>query len=89
MSDLSAKNYQAWLNSLKTEIRAAQQRSVLAVNQELIKLYWRIGKDILQRQQDQGWGAKVIEQLASDLRQAFPELKGFSRTNLLYMRSFA
>lgn len=89
MSDLSSQNYQAWLNQLKTDIREAQQHSVLAVNQELIKLYWRIGKDILQRQQDQGWGAKVIEQLAKDLRQAFPELKGFSRTNLLYMRSFA
>lgn len=89
MSDLSAQSYQAWLNQLKADIRTAQQRSVLAVNQELIKLYWRIGKDILQRQQDQGWGAKVIEQLAQDLRQAFPDLKGFSRTNLLYMRSFA
>jgi predicted nuclease of restriction endonuclease-like (RecB) superfamily len=89
MSDLSVQNYQTWLNQLKADIRAAQQRSVLAVNQELIKLYWRIGKDILQRQLDQGWGAKVIEQLANDLRQAFPDLKGFSRTNLLYMRSFA
>jgi predicted nuclease of restriction endonuclease-like (RecB) superfamily len=89
MSDLSVQNYQTWLNQLKSDIRAAQQRSVLAVNQELIKLYWRIGKDILQRQLDQGWGAKVIEQLANDLRQAFPDLKGFSRTNLLYMRSFA
>jgi hypothetical protein len=60
MSDLSVQNYQTWLNQLKADIRAAQQRSVLAVNQELIKLYWRIGKDILQRQLDQGWGAKVI-----------------------------
>ena len=89
MSDLSTQKYQAWLNSLKTEIRAAQQRSVLAVNQELIKLYWRIGKDILQRQQDQGWGAKIIEQLAEDLRHCFPEMKGFSARNLKYMRAFA
>ena len=89
MTNLPSESYQVWLNQLKLDIRAAQQRSVLAVNQELIKLYWRIGKDILQRQQDQGWGAKVIEQLATDLRQSFPELKGFSRTNLLYMRSFA
>lgn len=89
MTNLPSESYQVWLKQLKLDIRAAQQRSVLAVNQELIKLYWRIGKDILQRQQDQGWGAKVIEQLATDLRQSFPELKGFSRTNLLYMRSFA
>lgn len=89
MSNLSDQNYQAWLNQLKADIRAAQQRSVLAVNQELIKLYWRIGKDILQRQQDQGWGAKVIEQLAEDLRHSFPEMKGFSARNLKYMRAFA
>lgn len=52
-------------------------------------LYWSIGRDILVRQQQQGWGAKVIERLAKDLRRAFPEMKGFSRTNLLYMRAFA
>jgi Uncharacterized conserved protein len=55
----------------------------------LLKLYWQIGNDILQRQQQQGWGTKVIEQLAQDLRQAFPELKGFSARNLKYMRAFA
>lgn len=89
MTNLPSESYQVWLNQLKLDIRAAQQRSVLAVNQELITLYWRIGKDILQRQQAQGWGAKVIEQLANDLRQAFPEMKGFSARNLKYMRAFA
>lgn len=52
-------------------------------------LYWQIGRDILARQQAQGWGAKVIERLSRDLRREFPELKGFSRTNFLYMRAFA
>jgi predicted nuclease of restriction endonuclease-like (RecB) superfamily len=60
----------------------------LAVNQELLKLYWQIGDEILQRQQQQGWGSKAIDQLTQDLRQAFPDMKGFSRSNLLYMRSF-
>ena len=89
MSDLQPVDYQLWLGDLKAQIQVAQQRAVLAVNQELLKLYWQIGNDILQRQQQQGWGSKVIDQLAKDLRVAFPELKGFSRSNLLYMRAFA
>jgi predicted nuclease of restriction endonuclease-like (RecB) superfamily len=55
----------------------------------LISLYWQIGHDILIRQAQQGWGAKVIERLSGDLRAAFPEMKGFSRANLMYMRAFA
>lgn len=52
-------------------------------------LYWQIGRDILARQAEQGWGAKVIERLSQDLRAAFPEMKGFSPRNLKYMRAFA
>lgn len=52
-------------------------------------LYWQIGRDILERQAQQGWGSKVIERLARDLREAFPEVKGFSRANLMDMRAFA
>lgn len=77
------------LTELKTRIHQAQQRATLAVNRELVLLYWQIGRDILHRQAEQGWGAKVIEQLAHDLRNAFPEMKGFSRANLMYMRAFA
>ena len=82
-------DYAAWLSNLKQKIQTSQQRAVLAVNQELVLLYWQIGNDILERQKAQGWGTKVIEQLAKDLRKAFPDMKGFSRTNLLYMRAFA
>ncbi len=81
--------YTDWLAKLKTRIHAAQQRAALAVNRELVLLYWQIGRDILARQADQGWGAKVIERLAHDLRTAFPEMKGFSPRNLKYMRAFA
>jgi predicted nuclease of restriction endonuclease-like (RecB) superfamily len=59
------------------------------VNRELVLLYWQIGRDILTRQSVQGWGAKVIERLAQDLRVAFPDMKGFSPRNLKYMRAFA
>ncbi|MDE2252688.1 MAG: DUF1016 family protein [Betaproteobacteria bacterium] len=81
--------YADWLADLKGRIHAAQQRATLAVNRELVLLYWQIGRDILARQASQGWGAKVIERLAHDLRAAFPEMKGFSRANLMYMRAFA
>ncbi|MCC5668323.1 PDDEXK nuclease domain-containing protein [Nostoc sp. CHAB 5784] len=82
-------NYDAFLSILKQRIRTAQVRAALAVNQELVLLYWQIGREILQRQQDEGWGTKVIERIAKDLKREFPEIKGFSRTNLLYMRAFA
>ena len=81
-------DYNNWLVELKTRIHTAQQRATLAVNHELIALYWQIGRDILTRQSEQGWGAKVIERLAHDLRIAFPEMKGFSSRNLKYMRTF-
>lgn len=81
--------YEELLQDLKDRIRHAQIRAALMVNQELVLLYWQIGRDILQRQQQQGWGAKVIDRLSSDLRRAFPEMKGFSSRNLKYMRAFA
>ena len=81
--------YADWLAELKTRIHAAQQRAALAVNRELVLLYWQIGRDILARQASQGWGAKVIERLSHDLRTAFPQMKGFSPRNLKYMRAFA
>uniref|UniRef100_B8HZ13 DUF1016 domain-containing protein n=1 Tax=Cyanothece sp. (strain PCC 7425 / ATCC 29141) TaxID=395961 RepID=B8HZ13_CYAP4 len=81
--------YDVFLTDIKNRIRTAQVKAALAVNQELILLYWHIGREILTRQQQQGWGAKVIDQLSRDLRREFPQVKGFSRTNLLYMRAFA
>jgi len=83
------EDYALWLDDLKTRIHAARQRAALAVNRELVALYWHIGHDILARQAAQGWGSKVIERLAHDLRVAFPGMKGFSRANLMYMRAFA
>lgn len=83
------KQYAAWLATLKSRIQKAQSRAVLAVNHELLQLYWQIGHEILTQQKEQGWGAKVIAQLAVDLNAAFPELKGLSERNLKYMRQFA
>ncbi|AZF49860.1 MULTISPECIES: YhcG family protein [unclassified Pseudomonas] len=81
--------YTDWLTGLKSRIHNAQQRASIAVNRELVMLYWQIGREILARQSDQGWGSKVIDRLAQDLRAAFPDIKGFSPRNLKYMRAFA
>jgi len=77
------------LEDLKTHIRSAQIRAAVSVHRELILLYWDIGRQILVRQKNEGWGAKVIERLSLDLRRDFPDMKGFSPRNLLFMRSFA
>jgi predicted nuclease of restriction endonuclease-like (RecB) superfamily len=82
-------DYARWLASLKSEIQAARTRAVLAVSHEMVRLYHRIGTEILERQQRQGWGARVIARLSNDLREAFPDMKGLSSTNLKYMRIFA
>ncbi len=81
--------YVDWLADIKQRIQGARQRAVLAANAEQIRLYHGIGLDILDRQRRQGWGAKVIDRLSSDLRNAFPEMKGFSSRNLKYMKAFA
>ena len=83
------QNYDTLLEDLKTRIRQAQVKAALAVNRELVLLYWQIGKDILVRQEQDGWGARVITRLSADLRKAFPGMKGLSSRNLLYMRAFS
>jgi predicted nuclease of restriction endonuclease-like (RecB) superfamily len=86
---LQPEGYEEFLRDLKQRIRNAQVRAALAVNRELVLLYWQIGRDVIARQQEHGWGAKVIDRLAADLRRAFPDMQGFSPRNLKYMRSFA
>lgn len=71
-------NYAALLEELKQRIRSSRLRAALSVNRELIVLYRSIGRDILARQRAEGWGAKVIDRLAGDLRRAFPEMTGIS-----------
>jgi len=82
-------DYSTLLEEAKSAVLAAQLRARLAVNNELVGLYWRLGRLILDRQQIEGWGARIVDRLSADLRAEFPEMKGLSRRNLMYMRSFA
>lgn len=82
-------DYTAWLADLKARIQQQRLRVVLASNGAMVLLYWDIGRSILDKQTVQGWGSRVIDRLAADLREAFPEMKGFSPRNLKYMRAFA
>ena len=89
MSLLPENNYQNILKSLKEKIRVARMRASLKVNRELLGVYWEIGNVILAEQKEQGWGAKIIDKLAADLKSEFPDLTGLSTRNLKYMRAFA
>jgi predicted nuclease of restriction endonuclease-like (RecB) superfamily len=82
-------DYAAWLSNVKQRIAGARQRALLSANEEQIRLYHDLGRDILERQSREGWGAKVIHHLSADLRVAFPDMKGLSVRNLLYMRLFS
>ena len=86
---LAPAGYEQLLTQLKSRIRAAQLNAARAVNAELVLLYWSIGRDILDRQEKEGWGAHVIDRLSADLLRDFPDMKGFSPRNLKYMRAFA
>lgn len=81
--------YDALLKDVRLRIETARVRAAVAVNSELVLLYWGIGREILARQSAEGWGARVIDRLSRDLKLSFPEMKGTSPRNLKYMRAFA
>ncbi len=83
------KNYKDLFAEIKSKVRDAQLKTVMAANAQMLLLYWQMGNYILQNQQAEGWGAKIIDKLSVDLKKEFPELKGFSSRNLLYMKQFA
>lgn len=82
------KTYIEWIETLKQKIRAAQIKASVAVNVEMILLYWDIGKSIVEQQNSFEWGSKVVAQMAKDLKRELPDTNGFSRTNLFAMRRF-
>ena len=82
-------DYGATLADIKQQVLTQRLRVVIAANAAMIELYWDIGRTILDRQRNAGWGAKVIDRLSADLREAYPDMQGFSPRNLKYMRAFA
>ena len=82
-------NYQIILNSIKEKIRQARIKATFTVNAQLLSVYWNLGKTILEQQKTEGWGTKVIARLAKDLKMEFPDMRGLSERNLVYMQTFA
>ncbi|MFA5331755.1 MAG: DUF1016 N-terminal domain-containing protein [Methanoregula sp.] len=80
-------DYTSFIGELKDRIRAAQIKAVLSANRELITLYWSTGRDVFNKQKNDGWGSKIVNRLASDLHREFPDMEGFSRTNIYRMRA--
>uniref|UniRef100_UPI00356818BE PDDEXK nuclease domain-containing protein n=1 Tax=Bacteroides stercoris TaxID=46506 RepID=UPI00356818BE len=87
--DILPEDYNNWRKEIISLIEQSKLKAILSVNAELLALYWRIGSDILTKQKEQGWGAKVIAQLSKDLSERFPDDRGYSERNLRNMKKFA
>ncbi len=85
---INFSEYNDWIKSLKSKIHAAKRKVALSINSQLLELYWEIGKDIVEKQENSNWGSKLIEQTSIELKHEFPEMKGFSRRNLYAIRQW-
>ncbi len=88
LSKYPLKGYEKFLHEIKIEIEKRRHRALQTVNRELISLYWGIGKKIVEKQEQSGWGENIVEKLAQDLSTAFPDTKGFSKDSIWRMRKF-
>lgn len=86
--EIKISEYNHWLGELKQRIRQSQIKAAVKVNTELIQLYWQLGDEIVERQQNAKWGDSFLKQLSKDLNEEFPEMKGFSYTNLRYIKQW-
>ena len=87
MTNIS-KEYGQWLAEIKKQIRRSQIKAAVKVNTELLKLYWNLGKEISEKQMDTAWGSRFFDALSRDLKAEFPDMQGFSPTNLKYCKRF-
>jgi predicted nuclease of restriction endonuclease-like (RecB) superfamily len=87
-NNTTPKEYATFISELKDRIRVARSKAVLSVNRELIGLYWHIGRSIVERQRNEGWGESIVDRLSTDIQREFPGIKGFSPRNIWRMRAF-
>lgn len=88
LKPINKKTYLQWLKLIKEQVRSSQLKASIAVNTELIQFYWLLGESIVEQVKKHNWGSAVIDQLAIDLKKEFPDMDGFSRTNLYYIKQF-
>lgn len=86
---MESRNYDAWIRSIKERVQRARFKALMSANAEQVLLYWDVGHEILEKQNAEGWGSKIVARMSADLKAAFPDMKGWSRSNLMYMRQFA
>lgn len=85
---LNTKDYIKWVKDLKAKIYSTQIKAAISVNKEMLHLYWEIGKSISKKLRDSDWGSSIVDNVAKDLKKEFPNQKGFSRSNLFYMKQW-
>jgi len=85
-SPILTQEYKKFILDIKSRIKNAQLKAYIKVNEELLRLYWEIGSMIVEKQKNSSWGDKVLENISKDLKSAFPNLQGFSTTNIKYMK---
>ena len=88
MSIITDESYRQWVSDLSARYQQSQIKAATAVNSEMLRFYWSLGQDVMTMQAESKWGTGFIKQLSQDLQHALPDVKGFSRTNLLYMIAF-
>ncbi len=81
-------SYQGWLVELKAKVRSTQLKAAIAVNRELLNFYWELGAEIVAKQANSQWGDRFLQQLSHDLMAEFPDIKGFSYSNIKYVRQW-
>ena len=84
----SDSDFKSWVSQLKQDIRSAQVKAAIKVNTELLRLYWRMGADICEKQKSASWGDGWLNELSRELMAEFPDMKGFSYRNLRYIRQW-
>ena len=88
MKELVSQEYKIWLESLKNKFRSSQIKASIKVNTTLLEFYWDLGEQIVEKQQEYKWGSGFLEKLSRDLSAEFPDVKGFSYTNVKNIRQW-